>query len=90
MNRDHVDKDHEDSVEQFIEEARRQDPDRVAEVEERYPVLTERELALRRAREVGFTQMSMETGILTQSDRRRPAIPLIADLWGWRIAIPQF
>lgn len=90
MRTDDLDPKHEDAVERFFEQAEEADPDRFAEVERLYPVLTERELAARRAREVGFTEQSMETGLLTQGDGHRRAIPLIADLFGRRINIPQF
>jgi hypothetical protein len=85
---DDLDPKHERAVEEFIEGVREVNPVRVAEVEVRYPVLSERELAWRRGREVGFTAQCTTTGVLTAFGR--PPIPVMADLFGRRMAILSF
>ena len=67
---------HEAAVEAFLKAAAEKDPDRVADVEQRYPVLSDEELEWRRSREVRL------------SDAFANTLALSADLFGRRLAVP--
>jgi len=73
-----VDETHEAAVEQFLEDLKQRDPDRVEEVERKFPVLTEAELAWRRSREVRLT------------DKFSNTVSLCADIFGRRLVVPIF
>lgn len=54
----------------------------------RHPVLTERELEWRRGHEVGFTEQSLTTGMMTAAGR--PPVSIMADIFGRRVGAPVF